>query len=224
MCVNNPEYLHNIAVLKNYLSEWALPADAKVCDLGAGTGNYICELAPDMPSAKFVHLDANKEMNEIARQKYATQGWGNVEVVESMAQRVQFPEEHFDLILCIHSLYTMAPQQLILSKVSRWLKTDGYLFVIDLGRRQDVVDWGLYLFREMVKRHGLIQYVRRTLSGLEVARQNRITAKGQETGRYWLHSTQEFGETLRAANFDVQDLYSCYRGYSDLAVCRRSRS
>lgn len=220
MCDFNPSYQKNIEILEKFLLRWNLPSNAAVCDLGAGTGNYISALSRHLPNASFTHVDFDKKMNRVAAKKYERNNVKNYSIVENYAQHVEFPDNHFDLIVCVNALYAISPQKQVLHKVSSWLKSDGRFFVIDFGRRQKTLDWALYLFRESMKNHRAGQYVRALYEGREVLKQNRKSLKGQESGRYWLHSTSEFGNTLVDCGFEVDELTPCYRGYADLAICR----
>ena len=223
MCAFNPAYQQNIQQLERCLAKWDLPEEAKICDLGAGTGNYIVAMSRLIPSASFVHVDFDAKMNLAARNKYDQQSVKKVTIVANYAQHVDFPANHFDLIVCVNALYAISPQKQVLNKVRSWLKPNGRFFVIDFGRRQRTLEWAIYLFRESLKNHRAGQYVKALIEGREVFKQNRKSLKGQQTGRYWLHSTSEFGNMLVDSGFEVDELSVCYRGYADLAVCRPTK-
>jgi ubiquinone/menaquinone biosynthesis C-methylase UbiE len=222
MCDLNPSYQDNLISLASRLSQWKLPESAEVCDLGAGTGNYIHLLSRLIPHAHFTHLDSDKKMNKVAAHKYANARVENVDILNSCAQRVDFSEESFDLILCVNALYAISPQKPLLQKIHSWLRPNGRFFIIDFGRKQRVLDWTFYLFRESLKHHRVGTYVKALIEGREVIKQNRRSTKGQNTGRYWMHSTAAFGDTLVDCGFEIEELFPCYRGYSDLAVCRKA--
>ena len=222
MCDNNPHYQENIDFLLKRLSGWNLPERPRILDVGAGTGNFIQSMADILPNASFTHLDANHEMNEFAREKYESRGIQDISFVEQLVQDTSFETDSFDLIICVHALYSMQPQSLVMRKIGSWLNQKGRLFIIDFGRKHNLVDWGFYFFRELTKQHGFFEYLKRTAQGLEVVKQNRLTRKGQEDGTYWLHSTEEFNKSLVESGFDVEHIQKCYRGYSDLAICTKT--
>ena len=221
MCELNPSYQENIDKLIQYLKTWQIPARPAVLDLGAGTGNYILALAKHLDAASFVHVDFDKKMNELAQRKYQEQRVQSVEVRNEYVQDVEFEDNSFDVIICINALYAISPQTEVLKNIHRWLRPNGRFFVIDFGRKQNILDWTFYVFRESMKRHRLGRYVKVLKDNRELIKQNRQTTKGQDSGRYWLHSTTEFGSTLRSCGFEVDEVFPCYRGYSDLAVCRK---
>jgi len=222
MCDLNPSYQENIDRLVQYLQTWDIPEHPTVLDLGAGTGNYILALAKKLQTASFVHIDFDKKMNELAERKYKQHGLEAVQVQNQYVQEVEFEPSSFDVIICINALYAISPQTEVLKKIHSWLKPEGRFFVIDFGRKQNILDWTFYVFRESVKRHRLRRYIQVLRDNRELIKQNRQTTKGQDSGRYWLHTTAEFRDTLKSCGFVVDDVFPCYRGYSDLAVCRKS--
>lgn len=222
MAKYNPSYHENIQMLREGLDEWGIPEDASICDLGAGTGNYISALSRARPEAQYTHVDFDSVMNEIAREKYHNLGLSDVSIHESYVQRLDFPDESFDLVICVNALYAMSPREAILERIRKWLKPNGIFFVIDFGRRFRTIDWGWYFIRSIIKRHGVVECAKFFVSCAEIYRQNSKGSKNQQDGAYWLHSTHEFGEALSNAGFTVEELKPCYRDYCDLAVCRKA--
>ena len=221
MCELNPSYNENLSILASRISSWQLPGNASICDLGAGTGNYIKFLSERLPEAEFTHVDFDEKMNNFAEKKYNECGGKNVRVVREYAQRLEMPPNSFDLILCVNALYAISPQKEVLRKIRTWLKPNGRFFVIDFGRKQRVLDWTFYLFRESMKNQKVGSYVKALFEGREVIKQNRRSTKGQKTGRYWTHTTEEFGGALEECGFELEELCKCYRDYSDLAICKK---
>ena len=217
---NNPSYQENILILREMLAEWNLPKTASICDVGAGTGNYICSIAKDLPDASFVHIDSDPRMNEIAKDKYDHEGVNSVSIITSAVEETELPSKSFNLIVCVNALYAMESPDVVFRKIHSWLKEDGIFFVIDFGRQANMFDWARYIFGNMYRKEGLGACLRFVKNGFETIRQNLKGAKGQAIGNYWLHSTDEFGRTLSEHGFSVEVLRTCYRGYCDLAVCR----
>lgn len=219
MCDLNPAYQQNIQLLLERLPSWNLPDHASICDLGAGTGNYILQLGQLMQNATFWHVDFDNRMIEVAKRKYAQAGLKNIHIVQADALTVDFEEDSFDLIICINALYAFSSQPELLRKMHKWIKRNGRLFLIDFGRKQNTLDWALYMLREAAKSRRLRLYARTLVEGRELLKQNRKTTKGQESGRYWLHTTEEFGQTISSVGFRVDEIGRCYRNYADYAIC-----
>ena len=221
MAKYNPSYHENIEIVRRAVEEFGITENARICDLGAGTGNYIAALSRIRPKASFTHVDFDKVMNDIARDKYLNLGIKDVAIHEEYVQRVDFLEETFDLIICVNALYAISPQEAVLRKARRWLRPDGVFIVIDFGRRNRMIDWSWYLLSNLVKEHGVVECAKFLVKSVEIIRQNNRGSKNQEDGSYWLHSTQEFGKALQEAEFHVDELRPCYRDYCDLAICRK---
>lgn len=217
MATLNPAYQENIKSFRDFLSYAHLPEQSRVCDIGAGTGNYILAMSEIAPGSSFTHIDCDSKMNSIAQSKYENAGLQNVEIVEDYFQRVEIAAESYDLVVCVNALFAIQPYQVVLKKIEHILKPGGAFFLIDFGRKQDVVDWGWYLFESIAKRFGYLKASREVLKFMNVTRENMNTTKGQESGAYWLHSTDEFMQALESSGLTVQKAEPCYRGYADLA-------
>ncbi|MBX3706297.1 MAG: class I SAM-dependent methyltransferase [Pseudomonadales bacterium] len=220
MCALNPAYQENINLLLERLRSWQLPSTSTICDVGAGTGNYICAMADQFPDGAIFHIDFDARMNELAQQKYLERGIKNVQILQDHILNIDLPKSSVDLVICINSIYAISPQKSVLEKAHEWLKPRGRLFAIDFGRKQRTLDWAIYLFRESLKSGEVGRYAKGLIEAREVMKQNRQSTKGQKSGRYWLHSTDDFGKSIADAGFEIEELFACYRGYADLAVCR----
>jgi ubiquinone/menaquinone biosynthesis C-methylase UbiE len=172
-------------------------------------------------ASELTHLDLDGEMIRIAAEKYKHLGL-NVKMMHKDASKVAFPVASFDCIFSVNALYAMPEPASILRRAFHWLKPGGALFVINLGRVQNTAEWTSFLIRSNVRRLGLIRTLRVLLNeGLVISRENRKIATAQRAGVYWQHSTEQFGELLRGIGFEVDRLQPVYRGYSDLACCRK---
>jgi len=222
MATNNPSYEENIQLALDHIQRRNLAQNANICDLGAGTGNYVLAINDILPNASFTHVDYDSEMCRIARKKYEMAQIENVDVVEDYAQRAKLQTAKYDLILCVNSLYAMNPVELTLRRIRSWLKPSGALFVIDFGAQNNVLDWGWYIFREISKRKGPYRALKTFLEGSEVIRQNQIGSRSQAAGEYWTHSEESFRDKLSECGFNIIHQSKCYRDYCDLAVCEPS--
>lgn len=221
MCELVPAYQENIDLLLNLLPHLSLADDARICDLGAGTGNFICAVSDLMPNARFTHLDMDSGMNEYARLKYEQRRLSNYEIIESHIQTAEFESNAFDLLICVNALNTAPPQLPVLRMMFSWLKPGATMFLIDFGRQQKVVDWTWYMFKHTFARHGLGRVFRALWNNREAIRQNRRAREDQKAGRMWLHTTEELRRHVELAGFEVDVSQTCYRGFSDLVVAHK---
>jgi ubiquinone/menaquinone biosynthesis C-methylase UbiE len=193
----------------------------KICDLGAGTGNYICAMSDVLPNARYVHVDMDKNMNDRARMKYKEKSLSDIEIIEDYIERVEFPEGEFDLVVCVNALNTTAPQLPVLRQMRKSLGPNGTLFLIDFGRKQRVLDWGWYILTNTLRTHGMARYIKAILENREAVKQNRHARKDQKSGLMWTHTLQEFSDLVTQAGFKITTAKTCYRGYCDLVVARK---
>ena len=219
LCSNNPAYQDMIKLVVDRVILLLESPSPAIIDVGAGTGTLLNRLLKVLPSASCIHLDNDRGMNVRAEQKYNADSQ-NVVVMERSALEVEIEENQFDLILSTNAIYAIEPHAVLLNRFRTWLKPDGHLVLVDFGRPQNVNDWVWYLFKESFKSNGLVSTVKFFNDNWEAARQNKRTQAAQEQGNYWVHDTKEFGSALEEAGFYVEELGSCYRDYSDIAVCR----
>jgi SAM-dependent methyltransferase len=133
-----------------------------------------------------------------------------------------FPVATFNCLVSVNALYAMPEPAALLKRVFHWLKPGGVLFLINLGRIQNTTEWTTFLIKSNLHKLGLIRTLRVLLNeGLVISRENRKIASAQRSGLYWQHGTKQFGELLREIGFEVDLLEPTYRGYSDLACCRK---
>lgn len=219
MCDLIPAYQDNIDALISAIPDFDLPPNPRICDLGAGTGNFVIAMNNVLPGATFTHVDLDPIMNETARAKYGERGI-DATVVENYIQRLDFDPNSFDLIVCVNALCHAAPQEITLRRMKEWLKDDGTLFVIDFGRPVRLMDWGWYIFSNAVNRVGFLNYLRALVRNRETFIQNRRAKKGQAEGAMWTHTKEEFESVITSAGFDLIVSKPCYRGYCDMAICK----
>jgi 2-polyprenyl-3-methyl-5-hydroxy-6-metoxy-1,4-benzoquinol methylase len=219
-----PSYEENLAALREHIHKRGLAGRVRIADLGAGTGIFSQAIAEMLPDAEIVHVDSDPAMNEVAKTKYQRAGLTNIEIVPEHLQRLSFPLGSFDLIVCVNVLYAVPPQQILAAKIRSWLRPDGSLFIIDFGRKQSAIDWGLHFLGNALRGRNTRKYFRFLLFGQQITLQALKGRKSQELGKYWMHSTQEFGDFLVQSGFSLDELRPCHRGYADLAICRLNHS
>ena len=221
MCKANPAYEENLSLFRRWSHELSLPADPTICDVGAGTGNYLVEIAKLYPKAKLIHIDSDPMMNRTARQKYKSDGLSNVTFQTCAAVEAEVAPNSIDALICVNALYTFADPAGALSRFHSWLKPGGELFLIDLGRPMNVANWTKYIVGSNLRRQGVKQTVSAFLRGRKAIGQNRRIRQEQESGAYWLHTPHRFATALKQAGFTLRILQTCYRDVCDLAICSK---
>ena len=222
MCENNPSYDEMLVLVVEKALECCSASHAQVLDIGAGTGNLILRLAKLRPNWNFVHLDYDVGMNEKAAAKYAAHNLSNVQIIQESAEDAEFTNNSFDVVLSTNAIYAIPEYQEVLRNAHNWLSSTGTFVAVDFGRPQNTNDWLIYIARSMVSKVGILRTFRTIRENWEAARQNRRTTEAQNEGNYWLHDNAGFVSELESAGFVVSYNAECYRGYSDIAVCRKS--
>jgi len=213
-------YQDNINRLMDFLKSVDLPGPSEICDLGAGTGIYIKAMSEILPNASFLHIDSDKEMCGYARLRYKQHAI-SANVLNRSAKDAGIEESSLDLVTSINVIYALPDPIETLRDIFSWLKPGGFFFTIDFGRRQNSLDWTQYFFSELYKRKGFFDTAKAIPSAISLFKRQNEGAAAQDAGAYWLHSTEEFQQTLESVGFSVIQSNECYRGYADLAVCKK---
>ena len=127
-------YQDNISHLLNFLESIDTPKNAKICDLGAGTGIYIQAMAERLPNTRFVHLDNNGEMCNYAESRYSNIGL-DVKILNQAANEASFQQGELDVVTSINVIYALPNPKETLRDIFKWLKPGGYFFTIDFVSR-----------------------------------------------------------------------------------------
>lgn len=113
-----------------YLVERANPhRGARVLDVACGTGIVARTAARRVgPQGMVAGLDISSEMIAVARASAERDGI-SIEWRTGRAERVPFPDEHFDLVLCQFGLMFFKNRIAALQEMHRVLKTGGRVFL-----------------------------------------------------------------------------------------------
>ncbi len=219
-----PEYWENVDALLENSRTFFDPErnpNVRICDIGAGTGNFCRAIAHQYPRASITHLEPTPNMNARARQKYDEDRLSNISIVEAPFASYEWQPEEWDIIVCVNTLYMLTPHQETLQKIFTALKPGGLFFVVDFGRKQVPSDWFWYFLGNAVKGINTWKYLKAVPRFGKMATQAKSGSQTQVEGLWWTHTTEEFGEALTEAGFTVKDLKPCYRDYADMAICTR---
>ena len=216
---HNPAYQALIEDLQDFLEKADLPDVPEVLDAGGGTGNFSEALLRHRPDAVLCLAEPDPGMRAKAQHKLASFGRARLAAVPFE----DFDDDTaFDLIICTHALYAMPSPEDRLKQMYDLVKPGGWLFLIDFGRQMNVWDWRLYMMRHLIRKVGLRQAMQIAKEGKEIAVQNTLVAERQKAGDYWLHTPGELESSLTAVGWTVHDRRVVYRGYSTLAICKRT--
>ena len=127
--------------------------DLKILDVATGTGDLALSIAAEAKSwekrIKIKGLDFNKEMLDIAREKIAKKGYGNIELIEGDALYTHLDAASFDVITCGFALRNFDDLLKFLKEMYRILKPGGRIVFLDAARPDSALEsfMKLYYFR-----------------------------------------------------------------------------
>lgn len=127
----------------------ALPANAKILELGCGPGYLWRENVDRIPSAWDITLsDLSSGMLDSAWRNLVVTG-RNYKFKEIDAQEIPFEDKTFDAVIANHMLYHVPDRPKAIAEIKRVLKTGGRFFATTVGDNhlKEITDW----FRQIHK-------------------------------------------------------------------------
>ena len=109
--------------------EIATVPNATVLDLGCGAGHASFAVAPH--AASVVAYDLTAEMLAIVTREASSRKLGNITTVQGMAEKLPFPDAHFDFAVTRTSAHHWHDVAAALREARRVLKPGGRMLMID---------------------------------------------------------------------------------------------
>jgi SAM-dependent methyltransferase len=107
----------------------------KVLDVATGSGlAAFLSVRLVGPEGQVIGTDLSDVMIQLARERASAEGLDNVEFVQMDAERLEFPSESFDAVLCALGLMLFPAPGKALSEMYRVLRTDGIVALSVMGR------------------------------------------------------------------------------------------
>jgi len=108
----------------NRVASWR---PGKIVDLATGTGDLALALQRKLPDAEVTGVDFLPEMLELAQRK------GVRQTILADAMKLPFPDDSFDCVTIAFGLRNMENWRGALAEMSRVLKRDGHLLVLEFS-------------------------------------------------------------------------------------------
>lgn len=114
---------------KSLLNFYRLPRNARVLDVGAGTGEFSARVAEHLPEAQVLGIELLPTSVEIARQKHAALA-PRLRFEEGDAFHLAQPDDSFDLVANRHMIQSVPHVDRILAELVRVTKPGGHVHVL----------------------------------------------------------------------------------------------
>ncbi len=135
--------VESFAGVANPFSLGRLEPGERVLDLGSGAGTDSLVAAQMVGSeGRVTGIDMTPEMLDKARRAAAEQGAGNVEFVESEAERLPFLDESFDVVISNGVIDLIPDKDAVFAELRRVLRPGGRIQVADVTIQQPVSEEG----------------------------------------------------------------------------------
>jgi arsenite methyltransferase len=135
--------VESFAGVANPFSLGRLEPGERVLDLGSGAGTDSLVAAQMVgPEGSVTGIDMTPEMLDKARRGAAEQGAGNVEFIESEAERLPFPDDSFDVVISNGVIDLIPDKDAVFAELHRVLRPGGRIQVADVTIQQPVSEEG----------------------------------------------------------------------------------
>jgi demethylmenaquinone methyltransferase/2-methoxy-6-polyprenyl-1,4-benzoquinol methylase len=107
----------------------------RVLDIAGGTGDLTARFSRLVgPEGQVVLADINDSMLKVGRDKLIDRGvHGNIEYVQANAERLPFPDHHFDIVSIAFGLRNVTDKESALESMLRVLKPGGRLLILEFS-------------------------------------------------------------------------------------------
>ncbi len=116
------------AMLALYAERAMLADGQRILELGCGWGSLTLCMAERFPSARITGVSNSRSQREHILAQAEQRGLSNVDIITCDVNQLEL-DKRFDRVVSIEMFEHMRNYAGLLSKVSRWLKDDGRLFV-----------------------------------------------------------------------------------------------
>ncbi len=113
------------------IEKMQLSPQAVVADIGAGTGYYTFAIAPKVLKGKVYAVEIQEEMIKFLKDKKASKGIKNIEVIKGTTQSPNLPENSVDLAIMVDVYHELEFPHEMLQAIKRSLKKDGAILLLE---------------------------------------------------------------------------------------------
>lgn len=110
-------------------ARYGLPSDARIADIGCGSGEITARLARHYPEAHVIGVDVLEGPLAYARARHAVLS-SRASFEQGDAFRLAFGPETFDLVVCRHLTQAVPEPELVFAELYRICKPGGWVHVL----------------------------------------------------------------------------------------------
>jgi SAM-dependent methyltransferase len=115
----------------------ALPQDAVVADVGAGTGYFAVRIARMLPQAKVYAVDLESDMVKHLEQRAKREKLANMLAVQSSPDDARLPEK-VDLVLLVDVYHHLGDRDRYFGRLKNALKPGGRIAIVDFNLDSEI--------------------------------------------------------------------------------------
>ncbi len=184
-----------------------------ILDAGCGTGNFSMALAKR--GYDVVGIDRTEGMLKRAKGKKKNAGIKNMELLKlDLEEELAFPDNYFEGIISVHSLYTMRDPERVIKEYHRILRPNGQFVLSELQQPIEIMP----VLKEAKNRGGWGEAIDVFYHLFVLGLFNVVLGKRQGSGIYHYWSESELKEKLSKAGFKITSVKEAYTNNGDLLV------
>ncbi|OGN88365.1 MAG: hypothetical protein A2158_02215 [Chloroflexi bacterium RBG_13_46_14] len=185
----------------------------KILDAGCGTGNFSIALAKK--GYDVVGIDYADGMLRRAEKKKKKLSIENMIFLKlDLEEKLTIPDNYFDAVISIHTLYTLSNFKSVLREYYRVLRPNGNLVLSEVQRPIKL----LPIIKEAKNRGGWREVIDVCFHLFIIGMFNLVLGKRQGSGAYHFWSESELKEELSSAGFKILSVKETFTNNQDLLV------
>ena len=196
-----------------FLARYQLKSEARIVDVGCGTGEITARLAALYPRATVLGVDLLDLLVNYARRRHAALA-PRLRFEQGDAFELRLPDAHFDLVVCRHMTQLVPEPEKVLSELTRICAPGGWLHVLSEDYGMLHMEQGA-LDPDRLWREGCIAYLRSIHTDGRIGRRTYALLKA--LGLEDLRVDYVTVDTLRVPRETFASIVDAWRdGYSEV--------
>lgn len=147
------------------IDQLSLRENSRIIDIGCGTGYAVLFLGKILGKGKACGIDISNGMIQQAKKKIPPNLAQNVEFFQASADKIPYPDETFDGVICTNSFHHYPDPFKALSEFKRILRQGGELVILDSARDLSLYVWFWNLFNKIFEKGHVCYYSTSEMEG-----------------------------------------------------------